>query len=149
MRHGDRSVKGLNIVQVFEITDSSVTICYPNQLKISDCSCGVSAAFFRDSLTLFILSLYYPPEVSSIRIAVWEYLGRNTAGSSLHSANSKNILKYWYSWVVKVKDSGHNTPLGHHTDCSPMGLGQYNSLGKYCDPHTASSVFLILIPTCK
>ena len=26
-----------------------------------------------------------------------------------------------------------------------MGLGQYNSLGKYCGPHTASSVFLILI----
>ena len=26
-----------------------------------------------------------------------------------------------------------------------MGLGQYNSLGEYCDPHTASSVFLILI----
>ena len=25
-----------------------------------------------------------------------------------------------------------------------MGLGQYNSLGEYCDPHTASSVFLIL-----
>ena len=26
-----------------------------------------------------------------------------------------------------------------------MGLGQYNGLGKYCGPHTASSVFLILI----
>ena len=26
-----------------------------------------------------------------------------------------------------------------------MGLGQYNSLGEYCDPHTASSVFLIFI----
>ena len=26
-----------------------------------------------------------------------------------------------------------------------MGLGQYNSLGEYCVPHTASSVFLILI----
>ena len=26
-----------------------------------------------------------------------------------------------------------------------MGLGQYNSLGKYCDPHTACSVFLILV----
>ena len=23
-----------------------------------------------------------------------------------------------------------------------MGLGQYNSLGEYCGPHTASSVFL-------
>ena len=26
-----------------------------------------------------------------------------------------------------------------------MGLGQYNSLGEYCDPHTASSVLLIFI----
>ena len=25
-----------------------------------------------------------------------------------------------------------------------MGLGQYDSLGVYCGPHTASSVFLIL-----
>ena len=41
--------------------------------------------------------------------------------------------------------SGQNTPLGHHTDRGPMGLGQYNSLGEYCDPHTASSVFLILV----
>ena len=26
-----------------------------------------------------------------------------------------------------------------------MGLGQYISLGEYCGPHTASSVFLILL----
>ena len=26
-----------------------------------------------------------------------------------------------------------------------MGLGQYDSLGEYCGPHTASSVFLALI----
>ena len=30
-----------------------------------------------------------------------------------------------------------------------MGLGQYNSLGKYCDPHTASSVFFILFFALK
>ena len=41
--------------------------------------------------------------------------------------------------------SGHNTPLGHYTDCGPIGLGQYNSLGEYYGPNTASSVFLILI----
>ena len=28
-----------------------------------------------------------------------------------------------------------------------MGLGQYNSLGEYCVPHTASSVFVISILT--
>ena len=33
----------------------------------------------------------------------------------------------------------------HHADHGPMGLGQYNSLGEYCDPHTASSVFLVLV----
>ena len=26
-----------------------------------------------------------------------------------------------------------------------MDLGQYNSIGEYCDPHTAFSVFLIII----
>ena len=26
-----------------------------------------------------------------------------------------------------------------------MGLDQYNNLGEYCGPHTASSVFLILV----
>ena len=40
---------------------------------------------------------------------------------------------------------GHNTPLGHHTDHRPTGLGQYDSLGEYYGPHTASSVFLILL----
>ena len=40
--------------------------------------------------------------------------------------------------------SGHNTPLGHHTDRGPMGLGEYNSLGKYCGPHTSSSVYILL-----
>ena len=41
--------------------------------------------------------------------------------------------------------SGHNTPLGHYTDSYPMGLDQYNGIGEYCGPHTASSVFLILV----
>ena len=36
-------------------------------------------------------------------------------------------------------------PLGHYTDRGPIGLGQYKSLGEYCGPHTASSVFLILV----
>ena len=26
-----------------------------------------------------------------------------------------------------------------------MGLGQHDSLGEYCDPHTTSSVFLMLV----
>ena len=32
-----------------------------------------------------------------------------------------------------------------HTDSSLVGVGQYNSIGEYCGPHTASSVFLILV----
>ena len=64
---------------------------------------------------------------------------------SLNSSNGENILKDWYSWVVKIRNtSGHNTPLGYYTDRGPMGLGQYNSLGEYCGPYTAFSVFLIL-----
>ena len=36
-------------------------------------------------------------------------------------------------------------PLAINTDCSPTGLGRCNSLGEYCGPYTASSVFLISI----
>ena len=38
-------------------------------------------------------------------IAVWEFLGRNTSGSSLHSANRKNTLRYWSCWVVKIRNT--------------------------------------------
>ena len=47
--------------------------------------------------------------------------------------------------IKLASSSGHNTLLGHHTDRGLMGLGQYNSQGEYCGPHTASSVVLILI----
>ena len=40
---------------------------------------------------------------------------------------------------------GHNTPLGHHTDCDPTGLGQYDRLGEYCSPYTASPVLITMI----
>ena len=59
----------------------------------------------------------------------------------LPSQNVRNVAlllrKHAYSWVVKIRTpqrqySGHNTPLGHHTDRGPMGLGQYDGLGKYC-----------------
>ena len=58
---------------------------------------------------------------------------------SLNSANRKNALKDWYSWVVKIR--GRTQALGRYTDCGPMG--QYNSQEEYCGPCTASSVFLI------
>ena len=31
----------------------------------------------------------------------------------------------------------------------PAGLGQYNSLGAYCGPHTASSVSYVIIFYCE
>ena len=39
--------------------------------------------------------------------------------------------------------------LGHHTDHSPVGLGQYDGLGEYCGPHSASEVVLILVAPSK
>ena len=49
-----------------------------------------------------IYNTYYPPEVSSISTAVWENTGRNTPDSSLNSANRK---RYWYSLVVKIRNT--------------------------------------------
>ena len=48
------------------------------------------------------------PKVSSnLNIAVWEYLVRNTSGSSLVGANKKkDKLKYWCSWVIKYHHRG-------------------------------------------
>ena len=72
----------------------------------------------------------------------------------LHSCQDMKTVaillpKHKYSWVVKIRntseDSGHNTPLGHHTDGSPIGIDQYSSPGEYYHPHTASSVFLIVL----
>ena len=70
----------------------------------------------------------------------------NTSGSSLTSTNRKKHTEIlvWLGTKNKKLLSACSS-LGNHTDCGPMGLGQYHSLGEYCDPHTASSVFLILL----
>ena len=72
--------------------------------------------------------------------------------------NMKTVVLYLheheYSWVVKIRNTSEPvlrlqyTPW-HHTDGGPKDLGQYDSPGEYCDPHTASSVFLILIPSLR
>ena len=36
------------------------------------------------------------------------------------------LQKHEYRWVVKIRNTSetvHNTPLGHCTDCGPIGLG--------------------------
>ena len=44
-----------------------------------------------------------------------------------------------YRWVVETRNISEAVSI--------MSLGQYNSLGEYCGPHTASCVFLILLYT--
>ena len=85
-------------------------------------------------------------------IGGWDCSCCNTSHMSKYEYYCITAAYHEYSWVVKIRNtsgqySGHNTPLGHHTDCGPRGLGQYDGpVGKDCGPHTASSVFLILIP---
>ena len=50
-------------------------------------------------------------------------------------------VKFVREKSVKCQGISRGPVCGNHA----MGLGQYNSLGEYCGPHTASSVFLILI----
>ena len=83
-----------------------------------------------------------------------EFLGYTVVAVLPSSQDMKTIAlrlhKHEYSWVVIIRNSGHNTPLGHDTDHGPTvtGLGQYEGLGEYCGPHTASSVLLTLIFFC-
>ena len=59
----------------------------------------------------------------------------------------KKTLKYWHSWVVKTRNTSEAVLRPQYTPW-PLywtGLGQYSNLVKYCGPHTASSVVLILL----
>ena len=58
-----------------------------------------------------------------------------------------HFLVFFYYHVLSNMQFLHSWPsrYGHYTDRCPTGLGQYNGLGEYCGPHTASSVFLILV----
>ena len=97
------------------------------------------------------LRVYYPPEVSSIKyccLGVFrkEYFRLVTK----QCKKEKKTLKYWYSWVVKIRNTSEAVLRPQYSPwplycLHPMGLGQYDSLGEYCGPHTASSVFPTLI----
>ena len=65
--------------------------------------------------------------MGSIPVAILSsYKDMKTIASQLH--------KHEYSRVVTIRNT-----------CGPVGLDQYGSLEEYCGPHTASSVFLILL----
>ena len=72
----------------------------------------------------FLIFLLYPSDVSSMNyIAVWEYLGRNTLGSSLTSANRKIPVKYGYSSVVRIRNTS-DTVLGPQYTPGPLDWPQ-------------------------
>ena len=52
--------------------------------------------------------------------------------------------------VVKIRNTSEAVLMPQYSPwssyCPGSGLGQYDSIGEYYDPHTASSVFLILLP---
>ena len=97
-----------------------------------------------------LTALYLLPTGSEESGVLW--IG-SIPGAILSSCQDMTIIalqlhEYTCSWVVKNKKHLRDStqaiihPLAI-TDRGPMGLGQYNSLGEYYGPHTASSVFLI------
>ena len=79
------------------------------------------------------------------------YLGSNTSGSSLNGANRTKTLRYWYSWVVNNKKHlrGSARATIHPLAIIPTAAlwALVSIIAEYWDPHTASSVFLILLVT--
>ena len=94
-------------------------------IRLASCTRIIMYIYHRESI-------YYPLEVRRGKYWGWGVL----------------LLRYFplvRIWkLLQFRDLHPNTPLGHHTDHCPLGLGQHNSLAEYCGPHTASSVFLIL-----
>ena len=45
----------------------------------------------------------------------FEYLRRNTSGSSLTCADRKDTLKCWYSWVVKIRNTSEAVFMPQYT----------------------------------
>ena len=94
------------------------------------------------------LIFYYPPEVRSMKYCK---LGVFMQQYSL-LVNCLTIMPFKcidieIIWVVKIRNASEAvlgpqyTPQGHHTDRSPVGLGQYDGQGEYI-------VALILPPLC-
>ena len=80
-----------------------------------------------------ITNIYYPLEVSSMKYCCLGVLRKEYLGSTLNSANREITLKYWYNWVVKIRNTSEAVLGQQYTpwpDRGPMSLGQYNSLGE-------------------
>ena len=99
-----------------------------------------------------IILISYPPEVR--RGKYWR-LGVFLLQYFLLARICKYCIimhKYEFSWVVKIRNTSETVRqqyiLSHYTECGPIGLGRYISLGEYCGPHTDSSVFLISSLNC-
>ena len=74
-------------------------------------------------------------EIGSIPVAIPPSCQDETTALIVH--------KNEYSWVVKVRNIPEATILPLATTLTGhMGFGQYNSIGEYCSPHTASSDFV-------
>ena len=106
----------------------------------------LSLSILQEYTFCFCLTILYPPEVSSIKYCCLKVFRKEYFRLVTKSYKWKICTKNWYSWVVKIRNTSEAVlkyPIGLYTDCGPMG--QYNSMDEYCNPHTASSVFLILL----
>ena len=99
-----------------------------------------------------ITLIYYPPEVRrgeywGLGVFLLQYFPLVKMWKIFHynCMNMGNKNKKTH----QMQYSGHNTPLGHHIDHSPIGLGPYVSLGEYCNPNTTSSVCIISTLTLR
>ena len=85
--------------------------------------------------------------MSSIKYCCLGAVRKEYFRHALTSAKRKKTEVLIQLGSENTKHLRRNTPLGHYsyTGCGPVGLGQYDSLGEYCGPHTASSVFFFIL----
>ena len=102
-------------------------------------------------MSTWVTHLYYPPEVSSMKYC---YLGvfrkEYFRLVTKEHKTKKTAVKSRYSQVLKIRNTSEAVLRPQYTpdlntDHSPMGLDQSNGLGEYCGPHTALSMFLMLL----
>ena len=108
---------------------------------------GENKTFCRECLINYVFTTRRKWGVWSI--ADWEY-SCNTPFLSILYNNFIKSLNCAFIWVVKIRNNSEAVLRPQYaprpyTDQCPEGRCQYDVQGAYCGPHTASSVFLILI----